>query len=103
MRFLYLGPEDPMEKGMAAHSWVAWRIPRTEEPGGLQSMGSQRVEQDRVCTYYSRTWDILANMTTTQTHKVLQPPSHPPTPTAAGGTEWVFALCLALFGFIAKI
>ena len=46
MRFLYLGPEDPMEKGMAAHSWVAWRIPRTEEPGGLQSMGSQRVGHD---------------------------------------------------------
>ena len=39
--------EDPMEKGMATHSSVlAWRIPWTEEPGGLQSMGSQRVGQD---------------------------------------------------------
>jgi len=37
-----LGWEDPLEKGMAAHSSVlAWRIPWTEKPGGLQSMGSQ--------------------------------------------------------------
>ena len=36
--------EDPLEKGMAIHSSIfAWRIPRSEEPGGLQSMGSQRV------------------------------------------------------------
>ena len=39
-----LGQEDPLEKGMAAHSSIlSWRIPWTEEPGGLQSMGSQRV------------------------------------------------------------
>ena len=39
-----LGREDPLEKGMATHSSVlAWRIPWTEEPEGLQSMGSQRV------------------------------------------------------------
>ena len=42
-----LGWEDPLEKEMATHSSVlAWRIPRTEEPGGLQSMGSQRVRHD---------------------------------------------------------
>ena len=36
--------EDPLENGMAAHSSIlAWENPRTEEPGGLQSMGSQRV------------------------------------------------------------
>ena len=36
--------EDPLEKGMATHSSIlAWRIPWTEDPGGLQSMGSQRV------------------------------------------------------------
>ena len=36
--------EDPLEKGMATHfSILAWRIPWTEEPGGLQSMGLQRV------------------------------------------------------------
>ena len=42
-----LGQEDPMEKGMATHSNIlAWRIPWIEEPGRLQSMGSQRVEHD---------------------------------------------------------
>ena len=42
-----LGWEDLLEKGLAAHSNIlAWRIPQTEEPGGLQSMGSQRVRQD---------------------------------------------------------
>ena len=36
----WLGQEDPLEKGMGMHSnIVAWRIPRTEEPDGLQSMG----------------------------------------------------------------
>ena len=39
-----LGQEDPLEKEMATHSSIlAWKIPWTEEPGGLQSMGSQRV------------------------------------------------------------
>ena len=39
-----LGQEDPLEKEMVTHSRIlAWRIPWTEEPGGLQSMGSQRV------------------------------------------------------------
>ena len=38
------GSEDPLEKEIATHSSVlAWKIPRTEEPGELQSMGSQRV------------------------------------------------------------
>ena len=42
-----LGWEDPQEKGMATHSSIlAWRIPWTEEPGALQSMGSQRVRHD---------------------------------------------------------
>ena len=42
-----LGWEDPLEKGMATHSSIlAWRIPWTEEPGGLQSMGFQRVRHD---------------------------------------------------------
>ena len=38
-----LGWEDPLENRMAIHSSIAWRIPWTEEPGELQSMGSQRV------------------------------------------------------------
>ena len=42
-----LGREYPLEKGMATHtSILAWEIPWTEEPGGLQSMGSQRVGYD---------------------------------------------------------
>jgi len=40
-----LGLEDPLEKGMATHSSIlAWRIPQTEEPGRLQSVGFQRAE-----------------------------------------------------------
>ena len=43
-----LGQEGPLEEEMATHSSIlAWRIPRTEEPSGLQSMGSQRVGHDR--------------------------------------------------------
>ena len=42
-----LGQEDPLKEGMAIHSRIlAWRIPWTEEPGRLQSMGSQRVRHD---------------------------------------------------------
>ena len=42
-----LGQEDPLEKEMATHSSIlAWRIPWMEEPGGLQSTGSQRVGHD---------------------------------------------------------
>ena len=50
-----LGWEDPLEKGIATNSSIiAWRIPRTEEPGGLQSMGS---------------WRIRHNWATKHTHK----------------------------------
>ena len=42
-----LGWEDPLEKEMATYSSIlAWRIPWTEEPGGLQSMGSHRIRHD---------------------------------------------------------
>ena len=42
-----LGQEDPLVKGMAIHSSIlAWEIPCTEEPGGLQSMGLQKVRHD---------------------------------------------------------
>ena len=42
-----LGREDPLEEGMATHSsFLAWRIPWTEEAGGLQSMESQKVSHD---------------------------------------------------------
>ena len=47
----FLSWEDPLKTGMATHSSIlAWRIPWTEEPGGLQSMGSQRVRHNTVTT-----------------------------------------------------
>ena len=46
IQVLSLGWEDPLEKGMATHSSIlAWRIPWTEEPGWVQSMGSQSQTQ----------------------------------------------------------
>ena len=55
-----LGREDPLEKEMATHSSIlAWRIPWTEEPGGLQSMGSQRVGHD---------WATSLSLSTVSTH-----------------------------------
>ena len=46
-RVLSLGQEDPLEKEMATHSSIlAWKIPWTEEPGRLQSMGWQRVRHN---------------------------------------------------------
>ena len=43
----FLGQKDPLEKKMTTHSHIlAWEISQTEEPGGLQSMGSQGVRQD---------------------------------------------------------
>ena len=51
-----LGWEDPLEQEMAAHSRIlAWRIPWTEEPGGLQSTGSQRVE-DKWARMHDHLW-----------------------------------------------
>ena len=47
MRVQFLSQEDPLEEGMATHSSaLAWRIPWTEEPGGPQSTGPQRVRPD---------------------------------------------------------
>ena len=47
MQFQFLGQEGPLEKEMSTHSTVlAWEMPWTEEPGGIQSMGSQRVGHD---------------------------------------------------------
>ena len=48
-----LGQEDTLEKKMATHSSIlAWKIPWTEEPGGLQSMGSQRMGHDRATSLH---------------------------------------------------
>ena len=52
-RVLSLGWEDSLEKGMATHSSIlAWRIPWTEKPGGLQSMGSQRGDATEQITLF---------------------------------------------------
>ena len=52
----FLGQEDPLEKEMATHSSIlAWRIPRKEETGRLQSVGSQRVRHNWVTNTYTRT------------------------------------------------
>ena len=61
-----LGQKDPLDKGMATPSNIlAWRILWTEEPGGLQSMGSQRIRHDLVTntaiTYHSMCVPYLAN------------------------------------------
>ena len=50
-----LGWEDPLEEGMATHSSIlAWKIPWTEKPGGLQSLGSQRVRHNSACAQEGR-------------------------------------------------
>ena len=52
-----LGLEDPLEEGMAAHSSIlAWKTPWTEEPGGLQCRGMQRVRHDR--SSFTHTHDL---------------------------------------------
>ena len=50
-----LGQEDPLEEGMTTHSSIlAWLIPRTEEPGGLKSTGSQRIRHNCCTLAHSR-------------------------------------------------
>ena len=52
MQVQSLGQEDPLEEEMTTHSSIlAWKIPWTEKPGGLQSMESQRVGQDWACMH----------------------------------------------------
>ena len=74
----FLGQEDPLEKGMATHSYIiAWRIPQTDEPGKLQSMGLQRVRHDwatelnwtvEISGRHHLSQVILANITSNKTH-----------------------------------
>ena len=67
-----LGQEDPLEEGMAIHSSIlAWRIPRTEKPGGLQSMGSQRVRHDWATNFH---FHVLTEMTGTGGLGIKTPP-----------------------------
>ena len=68
MKVWSLGREDPLEKEMVTHSCIiAWRIPWTEEPGGLQFISSQRIGHD---------WGGLAHTATnTEIHSFLVPAS----------------------------
>ena len=60
-----LGQGDPLEKSMATHSSIlAWEIPWTEEPGGLQAMGLQRLGRDWVTEHqHHHTWTTKADLT----------------------------------------
>ena len=59
MQVQSLGREDPLEEGMATLSSIlAWRVPGTEEPGGLQTMGSQRAGPDIVAPTTTRVMGI---------------------------------------------
>ena len=66
-----LGQEDPLEKEMVTHSSIlAWRIPWTEEPGGLQSMGTQRVRHNWPNTFTFRNqYNIVKNYAPTKSKK----------------------------------
>ena len=70
-----LGQEDPLEKGMATHSSIlAWRIPWTEGPGGLQSMGLQSDATEQltlslIFSHFLHQWCVCVNL--------LVPRSHP--------------------------
>ena len=67
-----LGWEDPLEKEMAIHSSpIAWRIPWTEEPGALQSVGSQRVGHNWA-TSCSRLWEIIDNISRPQSTDITR-------------------------------
>ena len=71
MRVWSLGREDPLEEEMATRSsTLAWRIPWTEGPGGLQSMGSQIVRHDRATNTF--TFHLSHRVCNNELHHVLQ-------------------------------
>ena len=78
-RVLSLDQEDPLEKEMAAHSSIlAWRIPWTEEPGGLQSTGSQRVRWDGAAftfTFFQLRMELSRNYASMSEKKKKKQPS----------------------------
>ena len=78
IRVRSLGWEDPLEKGTAIHSGIlAWWIPWTEKPGGLQSMGSQRAGHDWASEYYNVV--IYAHLTDWDTKVKVKVPQSCPT------------------------
>ena len=81
-----LGLEDPLEEGMATHSNILiWRIPWTEEPGGLQSMESQRVGHDwwTTCAHthtHTHTHTHRLPRTVLKNHLIVSVSGHPSIP-----------------------
>ena len=70
-----LGQENPLEKKMATHSSIlVWKIPWTEEPGGLQSMGSQRVRHTWVCIHTQSIYidSLYENISPVLSHFLIQ-------------------------------
>ena len=73
IRVWSMGQKDPLERGMATHSsHLAWRIPWTEEPGGLKSVGLQRVGHD----WATNTYKCIQIHVTTTTVKIQSCPAH---------------------------
>ena len=70
-----LGQKDPLQKEMATHSSIlAWEIPRTEKPGGLQPMGSQRVRHDLMTKNNSNLAACLGDKGTRENFSIVAPP-----------------------------
>ena len=68
-----MGREDPLEKEMAAHSRIlAWRIPWTEEPGGLQSMGLQNCTRLGTCYTLVLLENVMLNLLEVKDFKFLK-------------------------------
>ena len=83
-----LGGKDPLGKEMATHSSIlAWRIPWTEEPGGLQSLGSQRVGHNR------------RNLSCTRAHTHIQTPRHAYSIVCSKPLIWLWVHFHFMWGF----
>ena len=109
-RILSVSQEEPLEKGMATHSSIlAWRRPWTEEPGGIQSMGSQRVGHDwavntfKICSHRWKPWDfssihrISKIMTQSTIHNKVRGYQNQTINISLHTTEQPFLLAVSLF------
>ena len=87
-----LGWEDPLEKEMATHSsTLSWRIPRMEEPGGLQSMGSQRVGH-----YWATSLSFFLSFLTIMFLKIILDTQH----VLATNLSLILHLCVTFFTWV---
>ena len=73
LRVRFLGQEDPWEKGMVTYSSIlVWEIPWIEEPGGLQSVGSQRVGHDLASILEDLTLSLISYVTLTNSKGIVR-------------------------------